>query len=119
MGTKLKAGTYTAFPVKIDDNNFASISAIEFLFTQTENGDALKTAYWSRDGESRDAVLIEGTHNISITFSRDDTYKFKQNALFYMDTRIHYEDSEYNPITPIVSLTMNKTLFEEGQEVGP
>lgn len=117
MAVKIKAGTNFVLPVIIEDNNFAMISAIEFVFTQTEGGDTLKSAYWSREGESRDAMQDGSSNTILVQFSMADTYRFKQNGQFCMDTRIHYYDSENNPYTSIVYLTMNKTLFKSGEEI--
>ena len=114
---KIKAGTNLSLPLEIVDNKFAMIEAIEFLFKQTESGETLKTAYWSRDGESRDAVLIDGTQKIAVRFSREDTYLFQQDETFFIDTRIHYTDTDENPYTPILRLRMNMTLFSEGEEV--
>ena len=117
MALKIKAGTNLSLPLDIIDDKFNSISAIEFLFKQTENGETLKTAYWSRDGESRDAMLITGTQKVTVRFSREDTYLFRQNENFFIDTRIHYDDTDENPYTPILQLRMNPTLFAEGEEV--
>lgn len=118
MSTKLKAGTSFPLPVTIDDQNFDNIEAIEFLFKQTESGETIKTAYWSSEGESRDAMR-RGTENvILVLFSREDTYLFQQDEMFFMDTRIHYNDSDTNPPTNIVQLRMNRTLFANGEEVG-
>lgn len=114
---KIKAGTNLSLPLEIVDNKFNLVEAVEFLFKQTEGGETLKTAYWSRDGESRDATLIAGTQTISVKFTREDTYLFRQNENFYIDTRIHYTDSDENPYTPILQLRMNPTLFAEGEEV--
>ena len=119
MSVKIKAGTNFVLPVTIEDNNFGNISAIEFLFKQNTSGGTLKTAYWSAEGESRDASRKEGENTILVHFSRADTYLFKQNAPFMMDTRIHYNESEDNPYTKIITLTMNETLFGDGEEVGP
>lgn len=119
MSIRIKAGTNFVLPVTIEDNSFGNISAIEFLFKQTMTGDTLKTAYWSAEGESRDAVKASGENTILVSFSRSDTYLFRQGAAFYMDTRIHYNDSETNPYTKIVTLTMRETLFSNGEEVGP
>ena len=119
MGIKIKAGTTFLLPVEIEDENFANISAIEFLFKQNKNGQTLKTAYWSAEGESRDAELKDDTQTIMISFSRDDSYLFRQNSTFFMDTRIHYGDTPDNPFTKIISLTMNETLFAPGEEVVP
>lgn len=114
---KIKAGTNLSLPLEIIDSKFELIEAIEFLFKQTEDGETLKTAYWSRDGESRDAVLIDGTQTISVRFRREDTYLFQQNENFFIDTRIHYMNTDENPYTPILQLRMNQTLFAEDEEV--
>lgn len=117
MAVQIKAGTRFSLPVIIDDPDFAMISAIEFVFTQKENGETLKSAYWSRDGESRDAAQDGTTNTIIVSFSREDSYLFKQGAVYYMDTRIHYDDSPDNPFTRIIPITMYKTLFKAGEEV--
>ena len=119
MSGKIKAGTNSYLHVGIESNNFSDISAIEFLFKQNKNGDTLKTAYWSAEGASRDAQKKSGENAILVSFSRADTYLFRQNAPFYMDTRIHYNDSEDNPPTKVITLTMNETLFSKDEEVGP
>ena len=117
MAVKIKAGTNFSLPVIIEDANFADISGIEFVFTQTENGDTIKSAYWSRDGESRSCSQDGTSNTILVDFTMADTYNFKQNAVFYMDTRIHYYESPENPFTKIIPLTMNKTLFKSGEAV--
>lgn len=116
MAIKIKAGTNFVLPVIIEDPDFSRISAIEFIFTQTENGDTLKSAYWSRDGESRSCSKT-GANTILVQWTMADTYLFKQGGQFYMDTRIHYQNSEDNPYTKYIALTMNKTLFKEGEVV--
>ena len=113
----VKAGTSYVLPVNISDTNFANISSIEFLFKQNAKGETLKTAYWSKDGTCRDAEKESGKNTILVIFSRDDTYLFKQGAVFLMDTRIHYDGAETNPYTPIVPLMMDETLFRRGEEV--
>ena len=68
---------------------------------------------------SAEYVMAGGNENvILILFSRDDTYLFRQNEMFFLDTRIHYSGAITNPYTPIVQLRMNRTLFAQGEEVG-
>ena len=118
MSVRIKAGTNFALPVKIEDADFPRISGIEFMFKQAESGETLKSAYWSRDGLSRDASKKDGDDNIIIvTFSREDSYLFTQDEMFFMDTRIHYDDTEMNPCTNMVRLMMRSTLFQSGEEV--
>lgn len=117
MAIKIKAGTCFALSVTIDDSKFNDISVIEFLFKQNKGGQTLKTAIWRKYGESRDAYQDSTSNVITVVFSREDSYLFKQNEVFFMDTRIHYVDAETNPVTGIVQLLMSETLFDEGEEV--
>ena len=117
MAIKIKAGTVFMLPVEIDDPDFDHISGIEFIFKQEQGGETLKTAYWSRDGESRDAEKKDAENVIMVLFSREDSYKFVQDDIFQLDTRIHYENTITNPYTNIIRLRMNATLFESGEEV--
>ena len=119
MSSKLKPGTTVLLPVKIDDPDFEHIAAIEFIFKQnaTSCGEAIKTAYWTPDGTCLNAQRKRGERVILVRFTREETYKFKRNATFYMDTRIRYQDAETNPITTPVALQMRDTLFEPGEEV--
>lgn len=116
MSIKIKAGTCFNLPVEIQDSNFENIEAVEFMLKQSENGDPVKTAYWSKNGESRDAERISGENVILINFSRDDSYLFRQNDMFFLDTRIHYINSDTNPYTPIVRVRLRNTLFKSGEE---
>ena len=119
MAIKIKQGTNMVLPVRIDDRDFENITGIEFIFKQEPHcHGAIKTAYWSADGISRDAQRKSGERVILVRFSRSDTYRFKPNALFYMDTRIHYNESEDNPYTPVIAMRMTESLFEEDEEVG-
>ena len=117
MSIKIKAGTCFVLAVEIDDSNFSAIDHIEFLFKQEEKGETLKSAYWSANGVSRDCQRQDNTQLILVAFSRADTYLFRQNEVFFMDTRIHYQDADTNPYTNIVRLFMRETLFAEGEEV--
>jgi len=117
MSVKFKAGTVFVLPLEFEDDNFDSIEAIEILIKQAETGDTLKSAYWSRDGESRDAVLVDGKHIILVHFSREDSYLFQQEEMFIVDTRIHYYGTDINPYTPLVRVRMSQTLFANGEEV--
>jgi len=119
MAFRIKAGTSFSLPIIIDDDNFELISEIEFMFKQEEDDDdgaALKTALWSRDGESRDCTKKADENLIYIKFRREDTYLFEQGEDFFMDTRIHYAGTDENPYTNIVRFRMNNTLFESGEE---
>ena len=117
MALKIKAGTCFTLPIEIDAPDFEHISAIEFIFKQEQGGETLKTAYWTRTGTVKDAQLKDGEQVILVLFSREDSYKFEQEEMFQLDTRIHYENAITNPYTNIIRLRMNPTLFEEGEEV--
>ena len=116
MGAILKAGTNFPLAVKFEDDHFSDIAEIEFIFKQTRRGEAIKTALWSRDGESHDAALAPDTTIVNVYFTQEDTFRFVQDSDFYMDTRIHYADTNENPHTPILKLRMDPTLFEPDGE---
>lgn len=121
MAARIKAGLTFALQALLEDENAAQIEAVEFMFKQEEDSTApvLKTAYWSRDGASRDCELAEETETeltIHVHFSRADTYLFEQGEPFFMDTRVHYEGVGGNPYTPIVRLRMGNSLFGSGEE---
>jgi hypothetical protein len=116
MSVKIKAGTNFQLPVVFEGISLSDVASIEFIFTQTMTGDTIKSAIWVNEGASRDAIQQDG-RTILVNFSRDDSYLFKENATFYMDTRIHYSGSDTNPYTKIIGLQMNETLFKAGEEV--
>ena len=117
MAAKTKAGTCFALPLEIEDSDFDRIEAIEFVFKQNENGEALKTAYFSRDGACKSCMKGEGEHEILVEITREESYLFRQDEEYIMDCRIHYEDSDYNPYTKPVKFFMDKTCFRRGEEV--
>lgn len=116
MGAKFKAGTNFPLAVTFEDERFSDITTIEFIFKQTRRGEAIKTALWSRNGESRDAALAPDTTTVNVYFTQEDTFRFVQDSDFYMDTRIYYADTSENPYTPILKLRMDPTLFEPDGE---
>lgn len=118
MSVKIKAGTCFVLPVTIVDSHFEDIESVEFIFTQSENGETIKSALWSKNGECRDAERVAGENKILVLFTREDSYLFRQNDMFFLDTRIHYTDAMTNPYTQIRRIRMNKTLFKSGEEVG-
>ncbi len=90
------------------------VEKIEFIFKQEKDRSApiLKSAVYPDTAErygDKDLVLIP--------WSKEDTYLFEEDAPFYMDTRITRNDTEDQPDTPIVTLKMSPSLFEEGDVV--
>lgn len=70
-------------------------------------------------------VLVEKTYPGEVTYdevggyfvipwTEEETLLFQPNDIFYMDTRIELEDGSV-PVTNIISLTMNPTLFGESE----
>ena len=50
---------------------------------------------------------------IYVPWTVEETYNFAPDAYLYMDTRITLRESQFQPPTNIVQLTMSLTLFEE------
>lgn len=87
---------------------WAKIEQIEFVFSQKIGEAPLKTALYPSD----DTVYIEDGV-VGVIFEKEDTTLFQAKKHFYLDTRITLKDSVYNPVTPIVQLMMDNTLFRE------
>lgn len=100
--------------VQFDGLNMDDVSSIEFVFKKANSkyAEALKTSVYNSDG-SGDAIRRIGESIIDVPWTPEDTYKFPENELVYMDTRITMSNSFDNPMTPISSFPMCNTLFEE------
>ena len=116
----LKHGISITLPVKFTGIDLDEVLAIEFLFKTecSETGAAVKTALYKSDGTG-DAQRRQGAEGIiDVPWSKEDTYKFPSGKDFYMDTRITLMESSENPVTQILSLRMNESLFQEGDAYG-
>lgn len=115
--SEIKLGINTTMAVRI--NLDASLSAddiesIEFLFKQSRGNESesLKTASYKSNGSGD----VERNEDVFyIPWTRAETYKFKPQKPFYLDTRITFVGSRDNPITPITQLMMDDSLFGEGE----
>lgn len=87
------------------------IEKIEFAFSQCQNSTPLRLVDYPSD-----SVVSLNDNTLGIIFTRQDTEQFQEDSDFYMDTRITLKDSVYNPQTPITTLYMHGTLFEEVPE---
>jgi len=101
------------------DTDLDQIEQIEFVFTQDnkENAPTLKSALWVNGGDNTSAVRVEGENVIEIPWSIEDTFKFKREKKFFMDTRIAVIGDDYNPITPIIELFMCPSLFKQSEVI--
>lgn len=111
----IKREIFTHLEVAINGIELSSISKIDFIFKQGRNHTlpALKKSTYNSDGTG-DVSLDNDI--FLIPWSTEETGKFRPDANFYMDTKIYRNDSEDNPVTPIVELFMNETLFESESE---
>ena len=113
----MKQGTNFQMPVTISGiEDLSTVESIEFLFKRlsSKSQHSFKTAYYAADG-SGDVILSENV--FYIPWTRAETYTVPSGSTFYMDTRIHLADTDDNPPTNIVELTMNPTLFDVNEEV--
>lgn len=115
--SEIKQGTRLGLSVLFEgDDEFTldDISQVEFVFKQrrSANADVIKSSVWKSDGTG-DCTRVENTNTIVVPFSRDETYAFKPDEIFYMDTRMSRSDSLDNLLTEVIEITMSATLFEE------
>lgn len=59
-----------------------------------------------------DNTFAEG-NTINLIFSESDSWYFDAGSRIEIDTRITLKDSDYQPETSIITVTMHRTLFEE------
>ena len=108
----MKRGTTPILPVRIKISN-SDIQSIEFLFKQEKSERAPETLKKVYPGDS---IEFDEEHNIyNISFTEEDTRLFLEDEPFYMDTRITMTGGSI-PETPIVTLRMHPTLFEDENE---
>lgn len=105
----MKQGLQLLLPVKFEGVSVEDISKIEFVFAQeiTGNSSIRKTSLYDRSGEG--VIYEDGI--FYVPWTPEETYSFKAQCPFYMDTRITLASSPYQPQTNIVQLIMDATLF--------
>lgn len=103
----MKRGTTPTLLIKIGVEPDI-IQEIIFLFKQkcSETAEATLTKVYP----SEFVTYSDGVYHVRWT--QEETRLFDEELLFYMDTRIVLTDGKI-PETRIVTLKMNKTLFEE------
>lgn len=108
----MKQGLKLLLPVYFAGVDLDDVDRIEFRFSQTRSrgGTITKDALYSSDGTGDCSRMND---KIYVPWTVEETYEFAPDASLYMDTRITLRESEYQPPTNIVQLTMNLTLFEE------
>lgn len=113
----IQQGIQFHMPVKMNGLDLADVSSIEFLFkmSTSNTATAIKSSLWKSDGTG-DAQT--GQNNlILIPWSKEDTYKIPEGRSFYFHARVHYNNTTDNPYIPVVELTMDKSLFNQGEVV--
>jgi hypothetical protein len=107
----MKQGTNYHLKVVFDGLAVEDIREIAFGFSQTRTSPPIKTNRYSalplRPG---DVELVDGA--FLVPFSAEDTWAFKPDTAFYMDTSVTLPGTADTPQTPIVQLRMDRTLFE-------
>ena len=113
----MKQGTVHHLKVYFEGLTAANIASIEFVFSQKKDGKPLKTANYTVGAAEPDVELVDGL--FLVPWTREETYLFRRDDTFYMDTRVNMTNSGDNPQTEVVPLQMNATLFEPiDKEVG-
>lgn len=97
------------------DEYWEDLQQIEILFRQHRPGSsAEKRVLWTPDGNAEICRRGEG-NTLLILWTRDDTYRFKENEIFWMDIRPTLKSGLDLQVDP-VQLRMAWTLFKD--EVG-
>lgn len=85
---------------------------IRVIFKQDNRQDApiLKEEYW--DAEGTGAAELTG-NVLTVKWSIEDTYKFKQDQYFYIGFQIFLLDSEEMPSVKTKEIYMSESLFSK------
>lgn len=107
----MKSLVRTNLPVLLEgiSGYWDSIDRIEVVFGQKKDGDPIKECAWKADGTGD---VQRSGDTIYIPWTREDTAKFREGYIFWMDIRPTLVTGEDLEIAP-VELTMNWTLFQE------
>lgn len=108
----MKRGTTPTLPVRLKLRN-SDIETIQFLFKQQKSETADEILMKEYPGE--DVSYDDECGCYKISFSEADTRLFAEDEPFYMDTKIILVGGTI-PETPIVTLRMHPTLFEDSNE---
>lgn len=99
----MKRLTNLLLPVSFDGLDLSHVESIRFVFVQ----DKTRLLF---DYPSSSATLGED-NTILLRWSADQTAKFQSGLPMKMDTLVKLSGVEQNPPTPIVTITMDPTLF--------
>lgn len=107
-----KQGTNFTMRISFGDFSLDDVALIEVVFKtrKDRNAPIFKSCKYPEN-----ASRVEGTNDILVTWTKDETYKLSTSRTFFMDTRIFVNGVLQNPSTDIVELTMSPTLFDEGE----
>lgn len=87
------------------------VASVEFIFKQKKKGAAEALVHKIYAGTTGDSVVFENG-NYYFSFAEAESRLFREEQLYYMDTRIVYTDGSI-PQTDIVEFYSLTTLFEE------
>ena len=113
----MEYGMNSTLRVQFTDINTEILESIEFIFKQVNKNDAeaLKYVVWNRNSESDDVFIMDDDMTkFYIPFTKQDTFNFKPGKNFYIDARIHYQETFDNPHVPVVAINMRSGLFGRG-----
>lgn len=108
----MKQGTQFTLRVELEGLDITDVEYVEFVFKRNKRMQsiAIKSLRYPEQVQYADGSML-------IPWTMEETYAIPAGEKFYMDTRIHLKSTQDMPETPIVSLVMNPTLFEEGESL--
>lgn len=107
----MKSLVKTHLPVLLEgiSDFWGDIDHIEIVFGQQKNGAPIKECIWKSDGTGD---VQRSGDTIYIPWSREDTTKFREGYIFWMDIRPTLTNGDDLEIAP-VEMIMKWTLFQE------
>ena len=103
----MKQGLTYHLAVSFEGISLDDVQRIEFAFADQKDKPPVKF-----DEYPGSVIRKPGTNTLLVPWTAAETYKF--TSYVYMDTRITLLGTTDQPVTPIVTMFMSETLFEEG-----
>ncbi len=91
------------------DDYWDQLDRIDVVFSQAKGGTPIKECSYRPDGSGD---CIRNNDTLLIPWEREETYRFRADASFWMDIRPTLKNEEDLEIEP-VELRMTWTLFKE------
>lgn len=105
-----KRGTRFQYKVPMDGVNLIEAEKIEIIIktSNSENADAIKVVTYPDDAD----VMVDEYGDMYVDVSMEESYQIPAGT-FFIDRRVYYKQTPYNPAVSVSTANMMGTLFAQ------